>query len=50
MDQNTEDPGVNSNNAMLGNPPEPTHTDDNNTPKVETTDKFEAEEKENENE
>ena len=42
MDKNTEDPGVNVNNDIPGNPPEPTHTNDNNTPKVETVDKSDA--------
>ena len=54
MDQNTEDPGVNhttvANNAMLGNPPGPIPTNDNNTPKVETVDESDAEEDETENE
>ena len=50
MDQNTEDPGVNVNNAMPGNPAEPTPTNDNNTPKVETFNEYYAKEDENENE
>ena len=35
----TEDPGVNINNAIPGNPQEPTSADNKNTPKVETVDK-----------
>ena len=50
MDQNTEDPGVNINNDMPGNPPEPTSTNDKNTPKVDTVNKSDAKEDENENE
>ena len=50
VDQNTEDPGVNINNAMHGNPPEPTCTNDNNTPKVETADESDVEEDGNEKE
>ena len=49
MDQNIEDPGVNINNAMPGNPPDPNSTNDTNTPKVETADKSDAKEDENEN-
>ena len=45
--QNTENPGVNINNAMPGNPLEPTSTNDNNTPKLETVDESDAEEDEN---
>ena len=47
MDQNIEDTGANINNAMPGNPPDPTHTNDNNTPKVETIDKSNAKEDKN---
>ena len=36
VDQNMEDPRVNINNSMPGNPPETTSTNKNNTPKVET--------------
>ena len=50
MYQNTEDLGVNINNTMPGNPPEPTFTNDDNMPKVETVDKSDAKEGENENE
>ena len=50
MDQNTEDPGVNINNAMTGNPPYPTSTNNKNRPKVETVDESDAKEDENENE
>ena len=54
MDQNTEDPVVNhttgANNVITGNPPEPTPTNDINTPKVETVDKSDAEEDETESE
>ena len=50
--QNTEYPGVNhttgANNTMPGNPPEPTSTKYNNTPKVETVDEPDAEEDETE--
>ena len=35
---------------MPGNPPEPTATNNNNTPKVETVDESDAEEDENVNE
>ena len=49
MDQNTEYPGVNINNLMPGNPPEPTSTSDNNTPKVDTVDKSDAKEDKNQN-
>ena len=49
MDQNTENPGLNINNAMPGNPPELTSTNNNNMPKVETVDKSDAEEDKNEN-
>ena len=49
MDQNTEDPGVNTNNAMPSNLPEPTSTNYNNTPKLDTVDKCDAKEDENEN-
>ena len=50
MDQTIEDPGVNINNAMTGNPPGPTSTNNNNTPKVETVNESDAEEDETENE
>ena len=50
VDKKTEDTGVNINNAMPGNPPEPTHTNDNNMPKAETVDESDAKEYENENE
>ena len=50
VDQNTEYSGVNLNNAMPGNPPETTPTNNNNTPKVETVDESDAEEVENWNE
>ena len=50
MDQNTEDPVVNINNAISGNLPEPTSTNDNNTPKFEIIDESDAKEDENENE
>ena len=50
VDQNTEDPGVNINNAMPGNPPEPTSTNENNMPKAETVDEYDSKEDENENE
>ena len=50
VDQNKEYPGVNANNAMPGNPTEPTPRNYNNTTKVETVDKSEAEEYESENE
>ena len=52
VDKNTEYPGVNhttvANNAMYSNPPEPTPTNDINTPKVETVDESDAEEYETE--
>ena len=44
VDQNTEDTGVNTNNAMPGKPPEPTPTNDNNTPKVGVVDESDAKE------
>ena len=49
MYQHTEYKGVNINNATPGNPPEPTSTNDNNAPKVETVDKYDTEEDKNEN-
>ena len=49
VDHNTEDQEVSINNAMPGNPPEPTSKNNNNTPKVETVDKSDAEEDKNEN-
>ena len=48
VDQNTEYPRVNANNAMPGNPPEPTPINNNNTPKVETVDESNTEEDKNE--
>ena len=50
MYQNTEDLGVNINNAMPGNPLEPTSTNYNNMPKVEIVENSDAGEDENENE
>ena len=41
---------MNINNAMPGNPLEPTSTNDNNTPKVVTVDKSDAKEEKNGNE
>ena len=49
MDQNIEDPGVNINNAMTGNPPDPTSTNNNNTPKVETVNESDTKEDKNGN-
>ena len=43
VDQNTEYTGVNENNAMPGNRPYPTPTNDKNTPKVETVDESDIE-------
>ena len=49
MDQKTEDTGVNINNSMPGNPPEPNDTNDNNASKVETVNESDAKEDKNEN-
>ena len=50
VDQNTEDPGVNINNSMTGNPPKPTSKNGNNMPKVETVNESDVKENENEKE
>ena len=54
VDQNTDNPGLNhtigASNAMPENPPDPTPTNYNNTPKVETVDESDTEEDETENE
>ena len=49
VDKNTEDPGVNINNAMCVNPPEHTSTNNNNTPKVDTFNESDAKYENNEN-
>ena len=54
VDQNTEYTGVKhtteANNAMPGNPPEPTSADKKNMPKLETVNESDAEEEKNEKE
>ena len=49
VDQNTEYKGVNINNTIPRNPPEPTDKINNNAPKVETVNESDAKEDKNEN-